>query len=343
MRTLIFWRLTSLLLVVSGPLVAPELNERAFSVVAQEDDADDDGDDNRGHGNDSDGNDEDNPSRGRGNNDDNPGRGNDDDKDDDDDDRDDSAAVDDVVQMEGYAVEVICEFDSDSNSTECVFTGIAPSGTNGVSHIDLPQDEVCAEVTGGTFAYVDPDPDTHVIGYQSAGGDASLTLILEGDVTTTGAATYWFKTADGVFPSTGPGLGCREAMAGAATEETAGTPADVTDSTGALLVNTYLCTDVPEQTAEFDWFGACDPVGGMHEFTLAGVDAGTGDQLSEESSTEGSAAFESLAPGAYLLEIVDTQWCHAESDNVTSEGTVIIEAGQRTTVWAFVCDDGTVK
>ncbi len=331
MRTLIFWRLTSLLLIVSGPLVAPELNERAFSVVAQEDDADDDGDDNRGHGNDSNRQDEDNPGRGN-NKDDKPGK-----------DKDDKPGKDKVAPTKDYAVEATCEFDADANSTECAFTGIAPSGAMNVSHIVLPKDEVCGDVTGGTHEFADPDPNTQDAAYTSISGAVSFTLILTGEVATSGAATYWLATDDGVFPSTGPGLICDDVMAGMDTEQAVEATVDVTDSTGALLISTYQCMEAPENTDEFDWFGACNPIGGMHEFILAGIEADSGDQRSEESSGSGSAAFEALAPGTYRLQIVDTQWCHAVSDNVTDEGYVIIEAGERTTVWGFVCDDGTVK
>ena len=35
--------------------------------------------------------------------------------------------------------------------------------------------------------------------------------------------------------------------------------------------------------------------------------------------------------------MTDLLWCHATSDRVDPEGNLQIEAGQRTTVWMFVC------
>lgn len=352
MRTSIIWSAVTILLL-AATMAAPALPDQASLIAADQDD--DDEDDNRGHGNDSDGHDEDNPGRGDGQDDDddeddNRGHGNDSDGHDednpgnggdDDDERNGDASIN-VVNAGDYTVEVSCDFDAEANQTECAFTGAAPEGGKDIGHIDLPDDAVCTDVIDGDYEFVDPDPNTGVTGYTSKGSDASLTLLLDGDVTVTGSTTYWFKVSGEVFPVTGPGLHCGDPGADATSQDTptsglASTPAV---DTGTLVVNTYRCTDVPADTDSFDWFGACDPTGGEHEFTIARVDTETDDQRSEESGPSGSAAFDSLAAGTYQLEIVDTDWCHAESDNVTTNGDVVIDAGQTTTVWGFVCEDG---
>lgn len=247
-----------------------------------------------------------------------------------------------VAEAAQYAVDVQCEFDVDANSTTCSFTGIAPPDARDISHVDLAQDEVCAEVTGGTYEYVDPDPNTQVTGYKSRGSEGSFTLVLQGEVATAGTTTYWFKTGDGVYSATGPGLSCREFTSDLAlgpTQEALENNVVVTNSTGALLVRIYLCTDVPEDTTDFDWFGECDPEAGVHEFTLSEVNQVAEEPLVVESDPSGDTAFGALAPGRYELEMVDTTWCHAVSDRVTAEGHVVIQAGQRATVWGFICED----
>jgi len=360
MRTSIIWSAVTILLLAASMAATPALDDQTSTLaVAQEEDGnrgnDSDGDDednpgqgngrnddnddededgNRGHGNDSDGHDEDNPGQGNGRNDD-----------EDDDDNGDGGTNINVANAGEYMVEVACELDAEANQTECIFTGVAPEGGKDFSHIDLPEEAVCTDVIDGNHEYVDSDPNTGVTGYKSKGGEGSFTLVLDGEVTVAGSTTYWFKVSGEVFPATGPGLRCGDLAAenstlSTPTSELASTPAV---DTGTLVVNTYQCADVPADTDSFDWFGECDPTGGVHEFTLAQVDTDTDDARSEESGVSGSVAFDSLAPGTYHLEIVDTKWCHAESDNVTAGGDVVIEAGQPTTVWGFVCDDGTVK
>ena len=54
---------------------------------------------------------------------------------------------------------------------------------------------------------------------------------------------------------------------------------------------------------------------------------------------EGTALFETLPPGEYRLETMGEPWCHAASDRVTAESTVVVEPGQRTTVYVFQCED----
>ena len=368
MRTHIFWRISALLLLLSGGLALSIGDLAPVAVVAQDDD--DKG--NNGNGN-------------QGNNGNKGNNGNDDNDDDDGDagkengngkargnerKREQGEAVSATLP---YTVEVTCEPAADSTRTTCTFTGIAPEGGKDVGHVDLPESEVCAEVVGGDYEYVDPDPNTRVTGYKSRGSEGVFTLMLDGTVTTGGEITYWIKSGGGVFPAAGPGLICGEpAMAQAAeptgvpTESAAPTPgttptepaaptptgaaADVTfeptdvtnASTGGVLVVAYLCPEKPADPATYDWFGLCAPDGSPREFSLALVD--TPDAAATLTTAEtGEATFGDLAPGTYVLKQSTGTWCNAKSDNVTPEGNVVVEAGQRTTVWAFHCPEEAPK
>ena len=248
-----------------------------------------------------------------------------------------------MVAAAAYAVEVQCEFDVDAGSSTCTFTGIAPPDAKDIGHVDLPQEEVCAKVTGGDFEYVDPDPNTRVTGYKSTGSEGVFTLVLEGEVTTAGTATYWFKTGDGVFPASGPGLYCEEPPAEFVlnpTQEPVAENSPVNGTSGSLLINIYACSNVPEDAASFDWFGQCNSEGGVHEFVLSAVDEVAMEPVRRSSDASGDVAFDSLEPGLYSLEMVDAKWCRAVSDSVTAEGHVAIEADQQTTVWGFICQAG---
>jgi hypothetical protein len=249
-----------------------------------------------------------------------------------------------ITNVDGYAFEVQCDADDSAGTTTCTFTGIAPEGAKGVGHVDLPADEVCAEVIGGTFEYVDPDPNTNVTGYKSTGDVGTITLVLEGDVSPAGTATYWFKTGDGVFPATGPGLSCGEPTTEFTLQQTPAAtqvPDEGKDvavpETGELLVLMYTCTDVPQDRTGYDWFGECDPEGGMHDFTLTEVSETVLQPVSMRSDSSGDVTFGSLDPGLYSLEMTDVSWCRAASDNVDPEGNLNILAGERTTVWGFIC------
>jgi hypothetical protein len=326
MRFLTIWRLAAILLLVLGSAVLSAPDEHALAAAAvvavddkdngkqkdddgnngnDEDDGDDDG--NRGKNKDKDKNDKNGKAKGK----------------------DKGKKADDVVATAEYRVDVVCGPLEDGTQTECTFTGIAPPDAKKVGHVDMPAEIACAEVIGGDFKYVDPDPHTRVTGYTSRGNQGMFTLVLEGSVTTGGTTTYWIKAGPGVFPAAGPGLIC-DAPAGTSAQAT------VEPTTGDVLVVAYTCTDVPADTSTFDWFGACQPGGEVRQFMLAPTDA-PDDQQPLETNGEGEAATGELAPGTYSLEHMDDPWCHANSDNVTPEGHVTVEAGQRTTVWTFHC------
>jgi hypothetical protein len=324
MPTLIAWRLAAILLIMAGSLVFPQSDTYMPGVVAQgEGKSEKNNEDKKNEGGEHKGEDKKNDK----DNDRAPVKGKD----------------GDVVPAAAYAVDVQCEFDVGAGNTTCSFTGIAPPDAKEVGHIDLPQEEVCAQVIGGDFEYVDPDPNTRVTGYKSRGSEGAFTLVLEGEVTTAGTATYWFKTGDGVFPATGPGLSCGEPTAEFvlnATQEPAAEPTPEIGTSGSLLVNIYTCSGVPEETTGFDWFGQCNPEGGVHEFVLSAVGEATLEPLRGSSDASGDIAFDSLEPGLYSLQMLDAKWCRAVSDSVTAEGHVAIEADERTTVWGFICQDG---
>ena len=332
MQTLTLWGLVATLLAATLT-VSPMLVEQddAGQVAFAQEDGDDG---NRGHGNDEDGDDEDNPGRGNGGNNGNQGQG---------DDNDDNSGVgnanDQVAPAEDYRVEVTCDYVGESDRTTCTFTGVAPPDAKDVSHVDLAEEAVCAEVVGGEYEYVDPDPNTHVTGYKSRGSEGTFTLILAGEVSTSGSTTYWFKSGEGVFPAAGPGLLCGEVEAAVSTVETGkivtgGTPAA---DTGTLIVETYSCTGVPEDRTGFDWFGKCEPSAEALTFKLAPTAAEIGEDKTAETGTSGEATFESLPSGNYMLDAVDASWCHAKSDNVTAEGDLVVEPSASTSVWIFMC------
>lgn len=333
MRSLLMWGLTATLLFSIAITSAPHWSDPATDLAAIAQGASDrgnEGDDgNRGHGNDEDGQDEDNP--GRGNNGDppgNPGNGND----------------EPVVMAEDYAVEVTCEYSADDDITTCTFTGTAPADAKDVSHIDLPESAVCTEVVDGDFEYVDPDPNTHVTGYKSKGSEGEFTLVLDGEVTTSGTTTYWFKTGDGVFPATGDGLACGNMSFALESDPATATEASESagnEDTGTLVVETYTCSSVPVDTSEYDWFGRCEPGGETLSFTLLPAGSETGERRTAETDTSGRVEFASLTPGSHDLDLVDASWCHAKSDNVTTEGDPVVEPGATTTVWIFMCEERT--
>ena len=286
--------------------------------------------------------------------------------------------VDKVVSTVGYSVEVSCTYDSGMEQTTCTFTGVAPDGGKDVGHVDLLAESICTEVIGGDAEYVDPDPNTRVVGYKSRGSEGRFTLQLAGEVTTGGTATYWFKTGNGVFPATGPGLVCGATLlqsesdvpAPTATADTsvaateapqlptgtavpATTPEPTAESTtyvlltpdaaeamGSIRVVAYACSTTPT-TADFDWYGECAPAEVGARFRL---ERRTETSLEPVTTTATDAnaevRFGELESGAYRLTQVDADWCHAESDSVDETGDVLVEGGQVSNVWVFTCATG---
>jgi hypothetical protein len=324
MRTLTHMSVMLLLVIASGLAVAPALAGTSTDlalVAADQDRADDDDDDDKKRGR---GNDDDDDDRNR-------GRGNDDD--------DDKANSREVSATEGYRVEVECDVDDDDDTTECEFSGIAPSDASDIDRITVPADAVCAEVIDGDFVLANAQSGAGVTGYMSEDDDDELELELVGRVTTTRTMTYWVTTSDGVFPAEGPGLRCYQAQGAVATVTPPPPTPEVT--TGTLAVAVYSCGNVPDDTSMFDWFAECVPGSDPIGFLLTPSGENAVDRYTTESDATGEAAFEMLDPGTYRLEAIDRLWCHATSDRVTSDSEVVVRAAEQTTVWTFYCDEGT--
>jgi hypothetical protein len=255
---------------------------------------------------------------------------------------------DDVEPAAPYRVEVSCDIDGAAGQTACTFTGVAPEGAKSVGHLDMPAAEICGAVLGGDAEYVDPDPNTGVVGYKSKGDGGVFTLILEGNVTTGGTATYWIKSGDGVFPATGPGLNCAMDQQPAevfptpivvtGTLETATTTEDA--ATGTVGVYTYACATDADSEAT-DWFGSCKPGVSGVRFALSPADGTTAEPVGDGmTQAGGEVRFDGLAPGAYDLDAPDATWCHAESDSVNEHGELVVTAGADVSVWIFLCGAG---
>jgi hypothetical protein len=250
-----------------------------------------------------------------------------------------------VVATPNYTVTVDCDYDDDSDQTTCEVAASAPSGAKNVQHVDLSAEEICAPVIGGDADYANPDPHTGVAGFRSHGTEARFSLVLSGQVATGGSANYWIKAASAIFPVRGPGFDCEPEQAAetpvpnATTTPPQLTP-EVSDSTGAILVRAYECPIATAQE-DYDWHGQCQTASSGLRFRLIKIDTDTRDGLATSTSSAGEARFGMLQPGTYELTLADGDWCFAQSDSVDSDGDVIISAGERTTVWIFICQSET--
>jgi hypothetical protein len=114
-------------------------------------------------------------------------------------------------------------------------------------------------------------------------------------------------------------------------------PDDVTDTTGAILIQKYVC-DAGKYPSNFDWFNNCSLFADGAKFTLS-VWNGTKYVPKTTGVTDGNGLlrFSRLPPGTYLPRESGTDWCHAESDSVNAKGDIIVKANQRATVWIFNC------
>jgi hypothetical protein len=246
-------------------------------------------------------------------------------------------------------VTVGCLADAGAGRSTCVFAGVAPAG-EAVAGIAVPEATVCARVVAGDFAragIADGDAQASAPGdaatwyttgsayrgpaYVSNGHPNVLTLVLDGTVTTTGTATYWLRTANGVGAAPGPGLRCAPAQ---------GNTTNLAAATGSIVIQTFAC-DAGTKTADaatLDWFAACPaPVAGA-TFELTALDGDNqGRQRRETAGDDGVLRAGDLTPGHYQVVQIGANWCHAESDSVDDQGRVVVAAGQRASVWIFDC------
>jgi hypothetical protein len=246
-----------------------------------------------------------------------------------------------------YVVTVTCDYDSAADQSTCEIGAQAPAGAKKVQHVDLAAEQLCAEVLGGDADIADPDPHTGVNGYRSHGTEARFSLILAGEVTTDGHAIYWIKAASAIFPVNGPGFSCGNDQSKQLPEPgttpqpsaTAQAAQEVNDSSGSIVVVVRDCP-VDSPPSEYDWYGACDVAESGLRYHLMPMDTATRDGLATSTDGEGRATFRLLVPGTYELTQANGDWCHAQSDNVDSDGNLIVDAGARTTVWIFTCGSG---
>lgn len=260
------------------------------------------------------------------------------DEDEDDADKDKKAKDDEkqVTRTATFLVAVSCAYTAADDRSACGFVGMTERGIDEVGGIVVPGGSVCAPVVGGVFEETD-DPASGGSGYRSpkdAGG--VVTLILSGNVTTTGTTTYWVLAGEALLPATGPALGCATNDASATLDLT---DADVSDSAGAIEVQAYTCGAVPDPEA-IEWFDACDPMTPGIDLSLADEDKATAGEPARTGTSDdaGLVIFGQLAPGTYILTETNGVWCHAESDSVNADGDITVQAGQRATVWIFHCD-----
>jgi Prealbumin-like fold domain len=233
---------------------------------------------------------------------------------------------DQVTAAKLYLVAVACQFQSDANSTTCLFVGGTENGTSGVTGISIPSDMVCSNITGGSYK---PSSDDGGQTLTSPIGASTVTLVLAGRVRTTSSASYRVTTPNGLFPATGPDLRCGDTTANPVSTE-------LSSAAGAIRVVSYQCpAGIDPQTV--NWYATCaQPAPGV---TFRLVKTGVSSDSGKTGTTDdkGNLTFANLPPATYHMTEDDGNWCHAESDSVNAQGDVIVRANERSTVWIFHC------
>jgi hypothetical protein len=100
-------------------------------------------------------------------------------------------------------VDVSCTYDPSTNQSTCTFAVVSESG--GVDALVIPAAAICAPVVSSSGAATGDG------GYrgEAAGGNPSVTLVLQGDVQPAGGATYVVGAADAIQEVGGVGLACQ--------------------------------------------------------------------------------------------------------------------------------------
>ncbi|MFL5761909.1 MAG: prealbumin-like fold domain-containing protein [Thermomicrobiales bacterium] len=232
-----------------------------------------------------------------------------------------------VAQAKLYLVAVACQFQDDANATTCLFVGGTENGTGDVTRISIPHDMACAKVTGGSFSTATDDDGGQ--GFTSPDGAQAVTLVISGQVRTSGTASYRVTTANGLFPASGPGLRCGEPT-------TKPTSTELSATSGAVRVIAYKCpAGTTEQTA--DWYAKCTQPAASVTFNVVQTGVSSDNGKTGTTDDKGNVSFTNLAPATYHLTEENGDWCHAESDSVNAQGDVIVRANERSTVWIFHC------
>jgi hypothetical protein len=114
----------------------------------------------------------------------------------------------------------------------------------------------------------------------------------------------------------------------------------VTDETGVVLVRKFTC-DVDEPTKGYNFEDECRLSDENAQFELTQFNEELQDF--EEDGTvvtanpDGFVRYSDLRPGTYRLREVGSNWCHANSDSVDSNGDVVVRAGAVSQVWIYNC------
>ncbi|MGI8975212.1 MAG: SpaA isopeptide-forming pilin-related protein [Thermomicrobiales bacterium] len=117
-------------------------------------------------------------------------------------------------------------------------------------------------------------------------------------------------------------------------------PERVTDETGVVLVRKFTC-DVDEPTKGYNFEDECRLSDENAQFELKQFNEELQDF--EEDGTvvtanpDGFVRHSDLRPGTYQLREVGSNWCHANSDSVDSNGDVVVRAGAVSQVWIYNC------
>jgi prealbumin domain-containing protein len=185
-----------------------------------------------------------------------------------------------------------------------------------------------------------------VTGDTGIGGQTEFTDLPPGDYrlrqeTPTGTvATYAFCGLDPAAPngrSVGDVLALRLASGNEVTCYWFNVPEDLAGNTGAITVYKFACP-VTTPSSSFDWYNRCDSQGEGVVFNLSVQNGEVFDPVTTAATdADGILRITRLAPGIYDLQEEDAVWCHAESDAVDANGHVVVEAGQRSSVWIFNC------
>ncbi len=279
-----------------------------------------------------------------------------------------------VRKPRSYKVETDCRYDDADDRTTC--DCLARSDDDRapkVKRVTLSQADVCAEVVAGEFSVTNANTASAgnggnanaeasggqvVVGdnqggnitVDASGGAASanaaggsgnvaiagsrgvrylslpdrdtLRLTFAGKVEATGTATYWCETDTGIVPAIGPAL--------------ARAQDDVSGDAGAIVVRALAC-DVANAPDDFDWYGQCRRPA-KARLRLRALQGGRAEEKGNaETDDAGRRTFRQLAAGTYRVAPEGEKWCHAECDSVDDNGDVVLQTGQRVTVYVFHC------
>jgi hypothetical protein len=253
-----------------------------------------------------------------------------------------------VAPIASNAVSVSCAADGAGVDTVCTFVATGPKGPSKIKVLYVPEAVACSAVidTSGSGATIDGTP-----AFASRKNKPDLTITLAGSVSVGGSATYWVEAGKQLVPVAGPGLICEQATPVPATAtpslQTPSTNAeptqaaspspspDPTVATGTIEIRALACS-APMTDPKPDWFRSCPDAADGLQFRLMPVDSGASG-LTAITGDDGTVTFDNLAPGTYKLNLVDVDWCHAESNSVDANGNLVVDGETAVTVWVFTC------